>query len=90
MTLGPEKRIDPEGHPQWKIVPVSLVGVPTLHILHNLIFGEGPLPVASNDIVQSKPIHHSLAVITDPAMGGMGDPLVYVADGLVFHIVPRF
>ena len=66
-----------------------MVGVPIPHILHNLVFGEGPLPVASNDIVQSKPIHHSFAMVTHSAMGGMGDPLVNVADGLVFHKFPR-
>ena len=28
-------------------------------------------------------------MVADPAMGGMGDPLVNVADGLVFHVLPR-
>ena len=66
-----------------------MVGVPILHILHNFVFGEGPLPVASNDVIQSKPIHHSLAVIAHPALGGMGDPVVNMAHRLILHIVPR-
>ena len=66
-----------------------MVGVPTLYIVYNLIFGKGPLPVASNDVVQSKPIHHALTVVADPAMGGMSDPLINVADGLVFYVLPR-
>ena len=66
-----------------------MVGVPTLNILDNFIFGKGPLPVASNDVVQSKPIHHPLTMVANPAMGGMGHPLVNVADGLVFYILPR-
>ena len=60
-----------------------MVGVPILHILHNLVFGEGPLPVAGNDIIQSKPIHHPLTMVADPARGGMSDPLINVANGLV-------
>ena len=28
-------------------------------------------------------------MVADPAMGGMGDPLTNVADGLVFHELPR-
>ena len=66
-----------------------MVGVPTLYIVHNLIFGKGPLPVASNDVVQSKPIHHPLTMVANPAMGGMSDPLINVADGLVFYIFQR-
>ena len=66
-----------------------MVGVPILYILHNLILSEGPHPVASNEVINPKSIHHSFTVITHPAMGGMGDPLINVADGLVFHIVPR-
>ena len=83
--MGPEKRIDSKSHTKGPIVPISMVGVPILHVWHNLVFGEGPLPVASNDIVQSKPIHHPFTVIADPAMGGMGYPLINVAHGLVFH-----
>ena len=64
-----------------------MVGVPTLYILYNFIFGEGPLPVAGNDIIQSKPIHHSFTMVANPAMGGMGHPVVNMADGLVFHIL---
>ena len=65
-----------------------MVGVPTLYIVYNLIFGKGPLPVASNDVVQSKPIHHALTMVANPAMSGMSDPLVYVAHRLIFHIFP--
>ena len=28
-------------------------------------------------------------MITDPARGGMGDPLINVADGLIFHEIQR-
>ena len=88
ITLPPEKRIDAKGHPQRPIVPVSMVGVPTLHIFDNLIFGEGPLSITGNDVVQSKPIHHTLTMVAHPAMGGMGHPVVNMADGLIFHIFP--
>ena len=86
--MGPEKRIDSERHTKGPIVPVSMVGVPTLYIVDYFIFGEGPLPVASNDVVHSKPIHHSFAMVAHPALGGMGHPLVNMADGLIFHILP--
>ena len=66
-----------------------MVGVPTLHIVDYFIFSEGPLPVTSNDIIQTQALHHPLAMITHPATGGMGDPLVNMADGLVFHKFPR-
>ena len=62
-----------------------MVGVPTLHILDHIIFGEGPLPVTSNDIIHCQTIHHAFTVVTHSATGGMSDPLVNVADGLVFH-----
>ena len=66
-----------------------MVGVPILHILHNLVFGEGPLPVASNHIIYPQTIHHPFAMVTHSARGGMSDPLINVTDGLVFHVFPR-
>ena len=83
--MGPEKRINPERHAQGPIVPVSMVGVAILHIFYNFIFRQRPLSVAGNDIIQSQTVHHPFTVIADPAMGGMGYPLINVADGLVFH-----
>ena len=65
-----------------------MVGVPTLNILDNFIFGEGPHPEACNHVIQSEAIHHPLAMVADPARGGMGDPLIDMADRLVFHIFP--
>ena len=66
-----------------------MVGVPILHIFDHFIFGEGPLPVASNDVIYSQSVHHSFAMVTYSARGGMGDPLVNMAHGLVFHKLPR-
>ena len=83
--MGPENRINPEGHAQGPIVPVPMVGVAILHMLHDLFFLQRPLSVAGNDIIQSQTVHHPFTVIADPAMGGMGYLLINVADGLVFH-----
>ena len=66
-----------------------MVGVPTLHIFYNLIFGEGPHSEAGNHVIKSETVHHSLTMIAYSTRGGMGDPLVYVANGLVFYILPR-
>ena len=66
-----------------------MVGVPILYKFHNLIFGEGPLPVAGNDIVQSQSVRHALTVITDPAGGGMSNPLINMTHRLILHKFPR-
>ena len=85
--MGPEKIIDPERHVQGPIIPVPMVGVPILHILHDLFFRQRSLPVPGNDVIQSQTVHHAFAMITDPAMSGMGDPLVNVEDRLILHKV---
>lgn len=81
-TVGPEKRVNPEGHAQGLLVPVLIRGVTPLYIVHNLIFGQGPLPVTGNDIIHSQTVHHSFAVVAHSAMGGAGYPLVNVAHRL--------
>ena len=62
-----------------------MIGVPILYKLHDIIFRQRSLPVTSNDVIQTQTLHHPLTMIAHPAMGGMGDPLINVTDGLIFH-----
>ena len=66
-----------------------MVVVPILYKLDNVIFDQRPVPVARNDVIQAQTVHHSFTVITDPAMGGMGDPVVNVTHWLILHKIQR-
>lgn len=75
--------MDPKGHSQGPIVPIQLVGSPPRTYATAFSSVKKTCPAPGDQVIDSETIHHTCTMVANGAIGGMGYPLVILANGSV-------